>query len=324
MGADEYLNDVGGVPPEAHACVWTWNHPCRLRATSMTRGREAQVYVQRNPAALLTDSPCCSSHQRMRGEMMRRIAIALAVALTSVPASAQLRSIPATTTIHAVVLPAGSCISSPFGPRILPDHPQAGTFHNGVDLPAPEGTSVRAVAPGKLLRIENGGPGGLEVLIQNVGYVSVYSHLASVAPSLGKGPIAAGDDIGVVGHTGVSFGPHLFFALLENGRAVDPRSFLDLPMCNGTTTHQRTRAEILAAGEKPPPRGEALKVARNQEALLWQLRAALGRARQCIKQRCSGEASQLPPARHYYHLSDFPAAHHNVRNVKRVSEAGSH
>jgi len=256
--------------------------------------------------------------------MMRGIAIALVAVLISLPASAQLRPIPATTTIHAVVLPAGSCVSSPFGPRILPDHPQAGTFHNGVDLPAPEGTPVRAVASGKLLRIENGGPGGLEVLIQHAGYVSVYSHLASTAPSLGKGAIAAGDEIGVVGHTGVSFGPHLFFALLENGRAVDPQSFLDLPMCNGTTKHQRTPAEILAEGENLPPPSEAVKVAREQEALVWELRAALGHARQCLKKGCGDEAGPLLPTRHHYLLSDFPAAHHNLRDVKRVSEAGSH
>ena len=185
---------------------------------------------------------------------MRGIAIMLAVTLISVPASAQNRSKSATTTTaHAVALPAGSCISSPFGPRILPNHPQAGTYHNGVDLPAPEGTPVRAVASGKLLRIEKGGPGGLEVLVQHDRYVSVYSHLASIAPSLDKGVIAAGDEIGVVGHTGLSFGPHLFFALLENGRAIDPRPFLGVPLCNATTAHQRTLAEILAAGEKLPP-----------------------------------------------------------------------
>jgi Peptidase family M23 len=135
----------------------------------------------------------------------------------------------------------------------LPEHPQAGTYHNGVDLPAPEGTPVRAVASGKLLRIEHGGPGGLEVLIQHDGYVSVYSHLASVSPSLEKGTILAGDEVGVVGHTGVSFGPHLFFALLEDGRAVDPRSFLGLPFCNGTAMHKRTPTEILDASGKLLP-----------------------------------------------------------------------
>jgi murein DD-endopeptidase MepM/ murein hydrolase activator NlpD len=154
---------------------------------------------------------------------------------------------------RAIVLPAGSCISSGFGPRVLLNHPQAGSYHNGVDLPAPEGTPVRAVASGKLLRVERGGPGGLEVLIQHDGYVSVYSHLASTAPSLGKDAIVAGDEVGVVGHTGVSFGPHLFFALLEDGRAVDPRPFLGVPLCNGTIAHDGTPAQILAAGGKLPP-----------------------------------------------------------------------
>src|SRR5579859_6013075 len=45
--------------------------------------------------------------------------------------------------------PVGSgCISSPFGPRVLPDHPLAGTYHYGIDLPAPAGASVLATAPG--------------------------------------------------------------------------------------------------------------------------------------------------------------------------------
>ena len=148
---------------------------------------------------------------------MREVAVIIGALLISFTVNAQSRSSSAVTTVHATVLPAGSCISSGFGPRILPDRPQTGTFHNGVDLPAPEGTPVRAVAAGKLLRIERGGPGGLEVLVQHDGYVSVYSHLASVAPLLGKGLILAGDEVGTVGHTGVSFGPHLFFALLKGG-----------------------------------------------------------------------------------------------------------
>ena len=205
---------------------------------------------------------------------MRRIAMMVAAILLSASASAEPRSSAAMGTARAVASPAGSCISSPFGPRILPDHPQAGTYHNGVDLPAPEGTPVHAVASGKLLRIEHSGPGGLEVLIQHDGFVSVYSHLAAVAPSLGKGTIAAGEEVGIIGHTGVSFGPHLFFALLEGGRAVNPQQFLGRPLCNGTAAHQRTPAEILAAGEK------------------------------------------LPPTRHYFLLSDFPAGHHrHVRSA---------
>ena len=229
----------------------------------------SRISAQRTAAAMPPESAFLVQ-PGVEEMVMRGSAIALAAILFFASAAAQSRSPTSLITDHALVLPAGSCISSGFGPRILPDHPQAGTYHNGVDLPAAEGTPVRAVASGKLLRIEHGGPGGLEVLIQHDGYVSVYSHLASVSSSLGNGTILAGEEVGVVGHTGVSFGPHLFFALLENGRAVDPRQFLGVPMCNGSTVHQRTRgtpARILDADGK------------------------------------------LLPTRHYYLLSDFPAAH---------------
>ena len=44
---------------------------------------------------------------------------------------------------------ASACISSPFGPRVLPNRPLAGTYHYGVDMPAPAGEAVRAAAPGR-------------------------------------------------------------------------------------------------------------------------------------------------------------------------------
>ena len=153
----------------------------------------------------------------------------------------------------AIVIPVGSsCISSPFGPRVIPNHPEAGTYHNGIDLPAAEGTPVHAVSSGKLLRIDRGGPGGLEVLIDHDGFVGVYSHLASISPDLNKGLILAGSEVGIVGRTGVSFGPHLFFAMLINGKAVDPAPLLGVPACNGAP-HQPSPAQILAAGGKLPP-----------------------------------------------------------------------
>jgi len=104
--------------------------------------------------------------------------------------------------------PVGSaCISSPFGPRVLQNRPQAGSYHYGVDLPAPLGAPVLAAAPGKVMRIQHKGPGGLEVLVQHDGFVGVYSHLGMVAPALAEGKtiLAAGEKLGAVGLTGVTF-----------------------------------------------------------------------------------------------------------------------
>jgi murein DD-endopeptidase MepM/ murein hydrolase activator NlpD len=157
---------------------------------------------------------------------------------------------------EATLLPPvkSACISSPFGPRILPNRPLAGTYHYGVDLPAPEGAPVLATAPGTLLRIQHSGPGGLEILVQHAGFVGVYSHLGMVAPTLaegGKMTIAAGEKLGVVGHTGVTYGMHLYFEMLEGGKPVDPAPYLGVSQCNGGV--HRTRADMLDAGGKIPP-----------------------------------------------------------------------
>jgi murein DD-endopeptidase MepM/ murein hydrolase activator NlpD len=126
-----------------------------------------------------------------------------------------------------------ACVSSPFGPRVLAKHPQAGTYHYGVDLPAPPGASIVATAPGKVIRIQKKGPGGLEVLVQHDGFVAIYSHLGMAAPSFaqGKRTVAAGEKLGVVGRTGVSVGAHVYFEMLIAGKPVDPAPYLRVPRC---------------------------------------------------------------------------------------------
>jgi murein DD-endopeptidase MepM/ murein hydrolase activator NlpD len=142
---------------------------------------------------------------------------------------------------QVVLLPPVSptCISSPFGPRTLPNQPQAGSYHYGVDLPAPEGAPVLATAPGTVIRVQTKNPGGLEMLVQHDGFIGVYSHFGLVAPALAQGNVAvtAGEKLGVVGHTGITFGAHLYFAMLQAGKPVDPAPYLKLPQCNGQIHH---------------------------------------------------------------------------------------
>jgi murein DD-endopeptidase MepM/ murein hydrolase activator NlpD len=126
-----------------------------------------------------------------------------------------------------------ACISSPFGPRVLTGRPKAGTYHNGIDLPAAAGEAVRAVAVGRVARIQRKGAGGLEVLVQHDGFIAIYSHLGMVTPALaeGKTAVAAGDKLGVIGRSGLTYGTHLFFAMLLAGHPVDPTPYLGLPRC---------------------------------------------------------------------------------------------
>ena len=157
---------------------------------------------------------------------------------------------------HSTVLlspVASSCISSPFGPRVLPNRPLAGTYHYGVDMPAAAGEAVRAAAAGHVIRVQRKGPGGLEVLVQHDGFVGVYSHLGMVTPALaeGKTAVAAGEKLGVVGHSGVTYGMHLYFEMLLDGHPVDPAPYLGVPQCNGGV--HRTHADMLGADGKVPP-----------------------------------------------------------------------
>jgi murein DD-endopeptidase MepM/ murein hydrolase activator NlpD len=153
--------------------------------------------------------------------------------LLSLPAQAE------TAPVAALPPPVSSaCVSSPFGPRVLAGKPKAGSFHPGIDMPAPAGEAVRAIAPGRVLRIQRKGAGGLEMLVQHDGFIGVYSHLGMIAPAFaeGKSIVATGEKLAVIGRTGVTYGTHLFFAMLVDGRSVDPAPYLRVPRCGAALT----------------------------------------------------------------------------------------
>jgi murein DD-endopeptidase MepM/ murein hydrolase activator NlpD len=155
-----------------------------------------------------------------------RLALVLAAAAFVTPALGE------TTGLVMPVTPA--CISSPFGPRILPGKPLAGTYHYGIDLPAPAGAAVRAVAAGEVITLHRRGAGGLEVVLRHPGgFDTLYAHLGSVTPALaeGKRHVSAGEELGVVGRTGVSYGTHVYFELQVNGQRVDPAPYLHVQHC---------------------------------------------------------------------------------------------
>jgi murein DD-endopeptidase MepM/ murein hydrolase activator NlpD len=182
----------------------------------------------------------------MRGPTKCAVAIASAAALAwQGDASAELRHGP-------TLLPpvASACISSPFGPRQLSNRPLAGTYHYGVDMPAPVGAPVLATARGTVVRIQNKGPGGLEILVQHDGFLGIYSHFGMVSPAFaeGKRSVEAGEKLGVVGHTGITLGTHLYFEMDLAGKPVDPAPYLGVPQCNGDV--RQVRNDRLDVDEK--------------------------------------------------------------------------
>lgn len=112
-------------------------------------------------------------------------------------------------------------ISSPFGWRKDP-FDGSRRFHEGVDLPAPEGTPVVSVAPGRVVEVGRRGGYGLEVTVEHDGgWLTRYAHLSATRVKPGE-RIARGDRLGDVGDTGRSTGPHLHFEAIRDGKSVDP------------------------------------------------------------------------------------------------------
>ena len=178
----------------------------------------------------------------------------LAIASVLLPARPGIATPP--TKLEATLLPpvTPACISSPFGPRVLPNGPLAHAYHYGVDMPAPAGAPVRATAAGKVIGIHRKGAGGLEVLVQHDGFVGIYSHLGMVTPALAQGStaVAAGEKLGVVGHSGLTYGMHVYFEMLLAGKPVDPAPYLGVPLCSGGN-HRTPTGMVAADGKVPPP-----------------------------------------------------------------------
>lgn len=116
-------------------------------------------------------------------------------------------------------------ISSGFGMRF---HPLGGgaRFHGGLDFPAPAGTVVHATAPGVVVYAGwNGGYGLCLVIEHGGGTTTLFGHLSSISTNPGDS-VGPGQVIGRVGSTGRSTGPHLHYEVRQDGRPVDPRTYL--------------------------------------------------------------------------------------------------
>ncbi len=117
-----------------------------------------------------------------------------------------------------------SRISSGFSLARL--HPVLNTLraHKGVDYAAPTGTRVRAVSDAIVTFVgPQGGYGNVVILQHTNGISTVYGHLSRFAPGLHHGQkIMQGENVGFVGMTGLSTGPHLHYEFRVNGQHRDP------------------------------------------------------------------------------------------------------
>lgn len=116
------------------------------------------------------------------------------------------------------IWPVSGVVTSGFGFRW-------GRMHEGIDISAPAGTPIRAVASGTvILSGWMGGYGQLTVIDHGNGLSTAYAHQSAVY--VGGGSVSQGTVIGAVGCTGSCTGNHLHFEVRVNGSAVDPMGYL--------------------------------------------------------------------------------------------------
>jgi murein DD-endopeptidase MepM/ murein hydrolase activator NlpD len=114
------------------------------------------------------------------------------------------------------IRPLQTALGDRFGPR-------GSTFHTGVDFPARAGTGVAAARYGRVSYAAwmPGGWGYLVSIAHGNGVRTMYAHLSRIDVRVGR-RVGAGHQIGLVGSTGHSTGPHLHFEVRVRGAAVDP------------------------------------------------------------------------------------------------------
>ncbi|WP_372440671.1 M23 family metallopeptidase [Nocardia acididurans] len=102
-----------------------------------------------------------------------------------------------------------------------------GVQHAGVDVAAPIGTPIYAVADGTVLEAGPASGFGMWVrLLHDDGTVTIYGHIDTATVSQGQ-RVMAGDQIATVGNRGFSTGPHCHFEVWLNGvDKIDPIPWL--------------------------------------------------------------------------------------------------
>lgn len=119
-------------------------------------------------------------------------------------------------------------VTSTFGYRENPFGGRRIETHSGLDIRAPMGAAVKSMAKGTVTFAGSKGGYGNCIIIRHIGgYETLYGHLSKISVKRGQ-QVEVGEQIGKVGSTGRSTGPHLHYEVLKNGKRINPKAFLTL------------------------------------------------------------------------------------------------
>jgi len=125
--------------------------------------------------------------------------------------------------VKPMIRPAFGRITSPFGWREDPLSLGSGRmqFHQGVDISGNVGDPVKASMDGTVMHRGANPQFGNFMVLQHGEYQTLYAHLSSFSVGQGQS-VRQGQEIGKIGSTGRSTGPHLHFGVFHKGEPVNP------------------------------------------------------------------------------------------------------
>lgn len=121
-------------------------------------------------------------------------------------------------------------ITSGYGSRSAPttNKGKGSKQHDGIDIGGSvNGQAADSIGGGKVTEVgyDENGYGNYVVVDHGDGYTSLYGHLQKATVKQGD-TISAGQQVGVIGSTGNSSGPHLHLRVHKNGQSIDPRTVI--------------------------------------------------------------------------------------------------
>ena len=120
------------------------------------------------------------------------------------------------------IMPTSGFLSSRFArARIHPIFHEA-RAHEGIDISAAMNTPILATAGGVVVDVgRQTGYGNMVTVDHGYGVVTRYAHASRILARVGQ-RVRRGDEIALVGNTGIATAPHLHYEVLVNGNQVDP------------------------------------------------------------------------------------------------------
>ena len=117
-------------------------------------------------------------------------------------------------------------ITAPFGTGRSYNDAPVSSYHRGVDYASPAGDPVLASAPGRVSWVGEMPIRGNSVIVDHgAGLMTGYHHLSRIDVAVDD-LVQAGTQLGALGATGLTTGPHVHWEVIVHGVNVDPLPWL--------------------------------------------------------------------------------------------------